>query len=149
MNLSYAAGFVDGEGCISFTKCRGNFVPRILVTNTNLEILEEFKESFGGRIQANSRGSSIKEHWKQSYNWVITHSKAVEFASKIEKHLRIKNRQAHCLFAFNTIKVGKGNTKTQEHIEAVELLESQLRWLNKKGKHNDIEPILEFLEKGK
>ncbi len=42
MNLQYAAGFVDGEGCINFAKTRSSIYPRVLVTNTNIEILKDF-----------------------------------------------------------------------------------------------------------
>ena len=48
MNLQYAAGFVDGEGCIGFARCRKSIFPRIIVTNTNIDILNEFKQKWGG-----------------------------------------------------------------------------------------------------
>jgi len=146
MNLSYAAGFIDGEGCIGFTQCRGRLVPRLLFKNTDLPILQEFQSKFGGRIQKGTRTKTVKSHWKQCFHWVLTGTKAVDFCDKISNKLKIKLRQAQCLFAFSAIQPGKGGKWDKDGIEACKLLSDQIHWLNKKGIHNDPEPVQVVLE---
>ncbi len=47
----YLAGFIDGEGCFNIAKDRKTFFPRLLIGNTNLEVLQIIKASYGGDIQ--------------------------------------------------------------------------------------------------
>jgi len=44
MHMAYVAGIVDGEGCLGFTKSRSGIIPRLMVTNTNFELLNALKE---------------------------------------------------------------------------------------------------------
>jgi hypothetical protein len=140
MNIQYAAGFVDGEGCIGFAKTRTSIFPRVLVTNTNLEILNEFKEKWGGDIKPLSLR---KENWKQGYYWRISWAKAVNFLSDIEPYLKIKNRQAHAVFAWDEIRPGMGGKADKDSFD---FLVSYVHWLNKKGINNEKNPLDVVLE---
>lgn len=140
MNRQYAAGFVDGEGCINFAKTKSNIFPRVLVTNTNIEILNEFKNKWGGDIK---QLSLRKDNWKQGYSWRICWSKAVEFLSDIEPYLKIKKHQAHAVFAWNEIRPGKGRKADKE---CLDFLVSYVHWLNKKGINNEKNPLDVVLE---
>jgi hypothetical protein len=140
MNIQYAAGFVDGEGCIGFAKTRTSIFPRVLVTNTNLEILNEFKEKWGGDIKPLSLR---KENWKQGYYWRISWAKAVNFLSDIEPYLKIKNRQAHAVFAWDEIRPGRGGKADKDSFD---FLVSYVHWLNKKGINNEKNPLDVVLE---
>jgi hypothetical protein len=140
MNRQYAAGFVDGEGCIGFAKTRSSIFPRIIVTNTNLEILNEFKEKWGGDIKPLSLR---KKNWKQGYYWRVSWSKAVDFLSDIEPYLKIKKMQAHAVFAWNEVRPGRGG-KTDK--DSFDFLVSYVHWLNKKGVNNEKNPLDVVLE---
>lgn len=144
MNFAYIAGLVDADGSIGFTPSKsGLFVPRITITNTNLEILEEVKSFFGGNIQ---KLHYRKEKWKEAYYWQIQNSAAVEFVSKIEKWLRIKKENAWLLFAWDIIRPGLGYKRTQEINDAFHLLNKQSKWLNFRGVgRSEISPIDEEL----
>jgi hypothetical protein len=131
MNLAYIAGLIDADGSIGFTSSKsGLFVPRIIITNTNLQILEDVKKVFGGNIQ---KLCSRKEKWKQAYYWQISNSSAVYFISKIEKWLRIKKENAWLLFAWDFIRPGRNKKRTPEIIDAFHLLNDQSKWLNFRG----------------
>jgi intein/homing endonuclease len=130
MNLAYVAGLMDGEGSIGFTKSRSAMVPRVSITNTNLDLLQQLKECFGGHIQQLSRG---KDNWKKAYAWVINNSKAVDFVSKIEPWLRIKKEQTWLLYAWEEIRPGYNKSWTTEKMEALELINAQSKWLNFRG----------------
>jgi hypothetical protein len=135
MNLNYAAGFVDGEGCIGFSKCRSSIFPRVLVTNTNIDILNEFKEKWGGDINPLSLR---KDNWKQGYSWRLSWSKAVDFLNEIEPYLKIKNLQAHAVFAWDECRPQRGGKWDKE---TVDFLVEYAHFLNKKGISNDINPL--------
>jgi len=138
MNLAYLAGIIDGEGCIGFTRIRGQLVPRVSVTNTNLQLIEDLKSKFGGCILTRK---PHKPNWKPASHWVISNRKAVELIDRIYRYLRVKSDQAKCLFLHDAIRPGKGFRWTDEGIESCKLLEDQIRWLNKKGSESAIEPM--------
>ncbi len=140
MTLSYIAGFFDGEGCIGFARCRTSLHPRVLVTNTNIEILEELKNRFGGDIKPLSLR---KENWKQGFSLRLTWLNAMKFLTKIYPFLILKRRQAETVFAWDAIRPGRGS---DPDFETMQLLADQMRWLNKKGLHSEVEPILKYIK---
>ena len=146
MNLAYVAGLVDGEGCIGFTQCRGQLIPRIDIANTNQDLLLMLQEKFGGCIRQNKRA---KDNWKIGYHWVVTSKLAMDFLDKVGKYLILKTNQMYCLFAYEAIRPGKGRDWSPDGIEAKELLKAQMHWLNKKGVHSEIEPIVIVLKECK
>jgi hypothetical protein len=138
MNLAYVAGLVDGEGCIGFTQCRTNLIPRVCITNTNQELILKLQEKFGGCVFNAKR---VKETWKSAYHWVVTSKLAIDFLEKIDKYLILKSNQTLCLYAYEAIRPGKGHRWSAEGREAIELLKSQIAWLNKKGVQTSVEPV--------
>ncbi|KKM95820.1 hypothetical protein LCGC14_1184420 [marine sediment metagenome] len=87
---AYTAGIVDGEGCILITRARRNLQLRVVVSNTNLEVLE--------RLQLNYRGSvhvrKIYEPRKQIYDWAVSGPDATELLRQIIPYLIIKEKEA-------------------------------------------------------
>ena len=150
MNLAYAAGFIDGEGCIGFTTCRGSFAPRVIITNTQKEILEDFVMEFGGSVHKATRPKN-KLHWKTAYHYYATHVTAINLLSRVSDYLKLKTEQANCLFAFDAIRPGKGYSWSEDGKEAVELIKEYLHWLNFKGngrpEKSPIDVVLEALSK--
>jgi hypothetical protein len=141
MTPQYIAGFFDGEGCIGFCKCRGSVFPRILLTNTNRDILVRVKEKFGGDIQPLALR---KKGWKQGYSWRLTWTKAVDFLEVIQPHLILKTRQAETVFAWDAIRLHRGRVapaRRIEHQPAIDLLVKRMTWLNKKGNGTLTDPI--------
>lgn len=138
MNLAYLAGIIDGEGCIGFTRIRGQLVPRVTVTNTDRTLIEDLKHHFGGHI---SYRKPYKPGWKPSMHWILQNSKSVQLLDKVYKYLRIKKNQATCLFLHDSIRPGIGHKWTNEGKDACQLLEDQIKWLNMKGDVNDQEPM--------
>jgi hypothetical protein len=142
MNLAYVAGLFDGEGCVNLSRNRSGCFVRVFLTNTNLELLERLKESFGGDIK---KLSGRKKGWKQAYVWRLSWSKAVSFLDSIQPWLLNKWRQAEVAFAWDANRLGRGNhdVATKQAVkEANELLIEQLHWLNHRGENNTPEPIL-------
>lgn len=138
MNLHYVAGLLDGEGCIGFMKIRTVVVPRVSITNTNYEIIQDLYNKFGGSIRKQTR---VKDHWKEAYHWVVTSRLAITFIESMIDRLHIKFNQALCVIAYESIRPGKGYKWSKDGIEARDLILNQLRWLNKKGVNDEIEPM--------
>jgi len=94
---AYAAGFVDGEGCIaivrSFTPKRNRFYygVQVVVANTDRRALDWMHQTWGGRVFAvnQSRGAG-----RDSWTWRCGSGIARTFLVGIRPWLRIK--QAQC-----------------------------------------------------
>ncbi len=56
----WLAGFIDGEGCFDISRTRTTIFPRLLIANTNIEILKAIKEKYGGDITSRK----LNENWK-------------------------------------------------------------------------------------
>ena len=126
----YAAGFFDGEGCINVSSCRTSLLIRTLVVNTNLEILELFKETWGGTIYQNKKG---KEHWKQAYTWKLSYQLAYKFLQDIYPFLVVKAPQAEAAFIFYDNSPGKGKQRTEEALKLTLEAIDTIKNFNKKG----------------
>ena len=139
--LAYIAGIFDGEGCVSFTKCRTSSYVRVLIVNTNLELLEYIQECFGGDITKMSR----KAGWRQSYQWRLSWSKAIDFLVAIQPWVRIKSDQIALAFCWDHFRVGRGRRLSPEEAEEIYSVNSYIKecfnYLNKRGTHNLEDPI--------
>lgn len=131
--IAYVAGIFDGEGCIGFAQARGTSFVRILITNTNKELLEYLQSKFGGDIKA----LSLRKHnWKQGWNLRISWSRAIELIRLVYPWLRVKREQAQVALAWDALRPGMGKVRYSEKGErddAIALLREQMTWLNKKG----------------
>jgi hypothetical protein len=99
--MSYLAGIVDGEGCFYLAqhKQRGNRLayntPRIVVSNTNKDLMNWLKDNFGGYIFQQKKR---KEHWKTGYQWVVEGNKALMLANWLEPLLIVKRDEVKKLY---------------------------------------------------
>jgi hypothetical protein len=135
MTNGYIAGLFDGEGCIQFSRTRSSTFPRVLVVNTNLGILEELRQQFGGDIKPLALR---RAGWRQGWQWRLSWARAVEFLDRIYRHLRIKRLQAQTVFAWAAVAPGRGREWDRE---ALALLVDRMRWLNQKGPTIGEDPI--------
>jgi hypothetical protein len=100
--LAYAAGFLDGEGCITVAcnklKFYDSHFPSVSITNTNREILEWVAITFGGAVYKNGKGQPPR---KQAWRWVIWSGKAEAFLRQVRTFLRVKSQQADAMLNLN------------------------------------------------
>ena len=130
ISCQYAAGFVDGEGCINVASLRGRNHIRVLVVNTNLEILEMFKERWGGDISAHKRH---KSHWKIAYTWRVQHKTCLDFLNDIYPYIIIKRKQVEAAFMFFDARPGTGKKWTDENLKIANDAIQIIKQLNRKG----------------
>jgi len=96
--IAYLAGFFDGEGCVFIRldkkklSCRGNSFIGITLSNTDREVLEYFKNVFGGGsrnvVQRYIPSGSI------IHQWTITGDRAYLILRAMYPYLRVKKNEA-------------------------------------------------------
>lgn len=88
--LAYFAGYIDGDGCFNIrkhvSKHTGNikFSCSLIVSSTDMTILESFKDAFGGNVRLSS--DKIITH-KPQYHFSISGKKALALVQKIQPFL--------------------------------------------------------------
>lgn len=93
VELAWAAGFIDGEGCFLFQKnC-----PTLKVSNTHLPTLVWLRDRFAGFIY--NKGGNDPAHWRPRFTWVLSGKKAVPVIESIRPYLREKREQADLVCA--------------------------------------------------
>src|SRR5271166_3856286 len=92
--LAYVAGLFDGEGCVNFTQSgkQKTWVIRVMIRNTDHDIILYLQALFGGRIEEKKLYPG-KPHWKPSYCWRLDWDAAIGFLVAIEPWVRIKKDQ--------------------------------------------------------
>lgn len=117
-DIIYAAGFFDGEGCIT----AGPKTFRITVTNTNKEVLDWLCHAFGGNVNQSWGNKKINPKHNKAWKLVITRKPVVvAFLSQIYPYLKIKQREAKvCLNYLNQYpetKPGPKSGKSKEWMQ--------------------------------
>jgi len=116
-DLAYAAGIVDGEGCIAIHKQyakRSWFSLTVQVTSTNEWLCEYMKFMFGGTVR--SHPQTYNGSQKLIWRWTICSYKASEFLQLIMPYLNLKRPQAELGIKFQSARDsttrGPGKHKT-------------------------------------
>ena len=142
--LAWAAGFIDGEGTISFNKQTGkyrhaSYAIKLSAVNTYKPSLKRLQSLFGGSICAMHTGKELYgTKWKPSFCWALG-AKASETALCLLKpFIFIKRKQLHLALQARTIVRcralnRRGCRLTQQDIKKSESYLIKFRCLNKKG----------------
>lgn len=67
----WLAGFIDGEGCFNVSRTRTTIYPRLLIANTNIDILRSIQEKYGGDITSRQQKSNWKTYNCYRASWKI------------------------------------------------------------------------------
>jgi LAGLIDADG endonuclease len=106
-DLAWAAGIVDGEGCIAICRyqnkrgSRKDYLHAILqIGNTDPRMLVKIQSMFGGKI-GTSKVTGLRT--RPIYSWRAISSKAADVIKQIRPYLVSKADQADVLLAFQEI----------------------------------------------
>jgi hypothetical protein len=91
--LAYLAGFFDGEGSVGIQKyCRSRpwHTPYATVSQVRPDVLQQFKEAFGGTIYFNKSGGK-----NGIWTWQIkSHKLVLDFLKTLLPYLLVKRAEA-------------------------------------------------------
>lgn len=141
---AYAAGFVDGEGCIaitrSFVTARNKFAYSVAVVVTNRErvVLDWMRDLWHGCVVASSAAGG---NARQSWAWRISGTRCEAFLSGIRPLVRIKAPQ--CDNALAMIEVIKRSRYTLgRKFMPPEWLQLQVKhyWIQREMNHRGTVP---------
>jgi hypothetical protein len=138
VQLAWAAGFVDGEGCIDIRCCRNNsIVLKLHVTNTCKEGLEHFAQIIkGGDLRllhgAGYRGLNYKECWV----YELYNAFAFQAIVLMLPYICIKRKQAAlAIECYHECSPGgkRIHRLSIKQIAARQLYQEEMKALNKRG----------------
>lgn len=131
--LAYAAGLLDGEGCviIKAQRCRGakhrSHALYVQVIMTELEPLEWFQERFGGSIYKRPKA---KASHRQGWAWNVTTAKALPLLRAIQPFTIVKRKQVEVALRFEVLRSAPGTPLTEELYAQREALRLEISALN-------------------
>jgi hypothetical protein len=117
-DLAYLAGLFDGEGCVNFAiitskknKTLFNLGGNLIITNTNLEVLEWCQNLIGeGHIiknQTPSRG--VERGHKPCFRFILEQKAAYNFSPILLPYLKIKGGPLKYFIAYFEARQTRGN----------------------------------------
>lgn len=138
MTDAYAAGLVDGEGCISIGKSGSWFTARVDIGMTIKaeHLLTAFRSKYGGSIRCTRPAT---ERWEEAKAWSIHGPSAAVFLRRIKPHLRLKEEQARLAILVEEIRLTQpksegGRSRWRlEDSERCRTIYIRMKELNQKG----------------
>lgn len=138
--LAYAAGLVDGEGCVGAYSLKHNQhqIVQVTIANTNEAMIAWLNARWPGSVQYNAKH---RTGWKPVWRWTLSSRKAEMFLRNILPFLIVKRPQAElCLTLRGLTKQnwsGKpqcgGQTVSSDVLEQRRQIVGQLRKANHRG----------------
>jgi hypothetical protein len=113
-DIVYAAGYIDGEGCITSSSCLSF---RITVSSTDRNTLEWFKQTFGGSV--NDQHLPDNPNHSVAWKWVICSKvELLKFLQLVYPHLKLKAPEAAVVVRYLTaypmpMRGGRGRPPSQ------------------------------------
>lgn len=93
-NIEYLAGFCDADGCFTIGKAGNGFVGRIIVVNTDVNIINWINFHLGGNFTSHKR---VQKNWNTSYSNSFSGFKAYKLATQLYPILLLKQKQAQLI----------------------------------------------------
>lgn len=90
--LAWAAGIIDGEGCIFFNKQKNSFTLRVEVVQLDPRMPRKLEELFGGNVKFKAKRP--QPHWRPIYVWYVCAQRAANVLMEILPWLIVKREQA-------------------------------------------------------
>lgn len=130
--LAYAAGIMDGEGCIGIHRRKGSHVVlQVAIHHTSQWLVEWFKINFGGSVTFFvTKNPKHKDAW----SWHLAPKQALEFLILIRPYLQLKRPHADLAIQFQSKRKKWGAApKSQESTVLEEAQRILMGEYNRKG----------------
>lgn len=143
MTHAYAAGLIDGEGCILIQKSKGptyHHLVTVGMTEKAIAILKTLQHQYGGAVKC---ARKKMEKWDAAYAWTVAGDEATNLLEATHQYLRLKQEQARIALRVDEIRkdlpprwpsspTGQ-RLWTQEARDRCETLKRRMHELNAKG----------------
>ena len=131
-HLAYAAGLIDGEGCIRIQKQSNKQTYIVVVQLAMSEKASVIRQALIATFGGNSYEMEFKnKKWAKQWQWRISGEKACDLLSQILPFLVLKKKQAQLALKLNEMRKKDGWTdKTRS---AAEQMKQRMHELNQKG----------------
>lgn len=135
VDLAWAAGFIDGEGCLLIQSAKRNGVRyywiMVSAPQVNPEPLIKLQTIFGGAIH---HRAARPAKWADIYEWHIGNRQAASMLHRVLPYLLVKRGQADLLLTFDALLLRKGKRAlTVPEIARRAALADAVKALNRKG----------------
>lgn len=137
---AYAAGLIDGEGCVRLTARGknggkgfrlGQYTLMVEVTNTDHGMIQWLRGTFGGTVSHTKE--SYEENRKAKWHWRLAANQALHFLDIIWPYVRTKRKQVKLGRRFQRYAQYTGRAATEKANLLQERFYLELRVLNKRG----------------
>jgi hypothetical protein len=132
--LGYAAGILDGEGCISGTGSpdKRMVYVRVSVQQKHPEVVDWLYARFGGMKTERPDRENVLG-FSGGYVWQLDNRQVFRFLELVLPHLVLKQRQAELALAFEATMPGQGNKKPDSVLLEQLLIVEQISILNRRS----------------
>lgn len=132
---AYAAGLLDGEGCLYLSKSKNWYSPRIDMGMTDKAepLLRALAEEFGGTVRQTRPAT---QEWGRAVCWTATGPVAISCLRRVLPHLKLKQEQARLLVWLDeqVSRRPNGNIRWDDESRGhAEWVRSEIKELNRKG----------------
>jgi hypothetical protein len=140
VDRAYAAGLIDGEGCIRITvrgasggtQFRvGQRTLMVEVTNTDQAMLLWLQDRFGGSISYAPENLDLNR--RERWHWRVAANKALYCLDAIWPYIKTKRRQAKLGRRFQRYVQFTGRALSEKRDSLMSRFDQELRALNKRG----------------
>lgn len=94
MTHAYAAGLIDGEGCVLIQESHGQTYHHLVtvgMTEKTLAVLGWMESRYGGKTK---RARAATDKWDAAYSWTVAGDAATNLLEAVSPHLVLKSEQA-------------------------------------------------------
>lgn len=131
---AYAAGILDGEGCISIKRYTTPGRPRpyhqlhVQICMSDHHVLEWLQERFAGSIM--KRGRKTQPHHRDLWVWTVASNQALRFLRMVRPYLLVKSGQSDQAMRLQGVRANRSHLITDEQYALREEVRLAISTLN-------------------
>lgn len=128
IKLAYAAGFLDGEGCIRISKRNPrngrstSYNLLVSIAQKDGNIMDWLFGNFGGMVYLKNKN---KDNW--IYEWRVTEVKAYNFLKELLPFIKYKKKQAELAIQFQQRRIFERKRNIPDNGKFMSLSENELK----------------------
>jgi hypothetical protein len=100
VDLAYAAGYTDGDGCFHIGKRGNKSIVHFIITSTDRDVLIWFQKIFKGSISSAKKVTEKTKFHRTLYQFSLKKMLGIEFAQSVHPYLVEKREEAQLFIDF-------------------------------------------------